>query len=401
MSIDKSSESSDDFDITCSFVNKDKYENQLPSGNSMESQNILKDHLHMPQLRSDMIGNQPPRGNSLLSDQKTSRVPFDMSIDKSSESSDDFDITCSFVNKDKYENQLPSGNSMESQNVLKDHLHMPLLISEKIENQLPSGNSLLIDQKASRVPFDVSIDKSSESSDDFDITYSFDNENKYENSLLSDEKASGVPFDMSIDESSESSDEFDITCIFDNENKYENQLPSENILGSENNFKDQLHTSHPNPSEINIYLKGTNECVSNEMLPNENVDGSKISQEGGSHSRLSESQIADHHYMLNDQKASRVPFDMSIDKSSESSDDFDITCNFDNKNEYENQLPSENSLLNDQKASGVPFDVSILDESSESSDSFNESEEDTVQVSKKCNFDDILRINTKIHSEQN
>jgi hypothetical protein len=105
--------------------------------------------------------------------------------------------------------------------------------------------------------------------------------------------------------------------------------------------------------------------------------------------------------MLNDQKASRVPFDMSIDKSSESSDDFDITCNFDNKNEYENQLPSENSLLNDQKASGVPFDVSILDESSESSDSFNESEEDTVQVSKKCNFDDILRINTKIHSEQN
>jgi hypothetical protein len=62
----------------------------------------------------------------------------------------------------------------------------------------------------------VSIDKSSESSDDFDITCSFDNENKYENSLLSDEKASGVPFDMSIDESSESSDEFDITCIFDN-----------------------------------------------------------------------------------------------------------------------------------------------------------------------------------------
>jgi hypothetical protein len=53
-----------------------------------------------------------------------------------------------------YENQLPSGNSMGSQNVLKDHLHMPLLISEKIENQLPSGNSLLIDQKASRVPFD-------------------------------------------------------------------------------------------------------------------------------------------------------------------------------------------------------------------------------------------------------
>jgi hypothetical protein len=91
------------------------------------------------------------------------------------------------------------------------------------------------------------------------------------------------------------------------------------------------------------------------MLPNENVDGSKISQEGGSHSRLSESQIADHQYMPNDQNASRAPCDMSIDKSSESSDDFDITCNFDNKNEYENQLPSENSLLNDQKASGVPF----------------------------------------------